>query len=65
MVDNKSKISLIRHTQKKYITREDLQYNNTHGTHSYNIVMFIPDIFFLYMSFVSVANIFKYENNIY
>ena len=50
MVDNKSKTPLIRHIQKKYITHEDLQYN-TRATHSYNIVIFIRDIFFLYMSF--------------
>ena len=45
MVDNKSKKSHIRHTQKKYITHEDKQYN-TCATHSYNIVIFIRDIFF-------------------
>ena len=50
MVDNKSKTPLIRHIQKKYITHEDKQYN-TRAAHSYNIVIFIRDIFFLYMSF--------------
>ena len=50
MVDNKSKTPLIRHIQKKYITHEDEQYN-TRATHSYNIAIFIRDIFFLYMSF--------------
>ena len=33
MVDNKSKASLIRQIQKKYITHEDLQ-NNTRASHS-------------------------------
>ena len=41
MVDNKSKTSLIRHIQKKYITHKDKQY----ALVSY-IVIFIRDIFF-------------------
>ena len=49
MVDNQSKISLISQMQKKYITHRDDQYN-THATHSYNyIVIFILDIFLLYI----------------
>ena len=32
MVDNKSKKSLIRHTQRKYITHEDKQYNSHSGS---------------------------------
>ena len=43
MQDNKSKTSLIRHIQKKYITHEDAQYD-THAAHWYNIVIFIHDI---------------------
>ena len=35
----------------KYITHEEKQYyNNTCATHSYNIVIFILDMFFLFMS---------------
>ena len=44
MVDNKSKTSLIRHIQKKYITPLDYQYN-TRAMHSNNII-FINDILF-------------------
>ena len=44
-VDNKSKTSLIRHIQKRYITQ-----CNTRAAHSNNIVIFICD-FFLCMSF--------------
>ena len=54
MVENKSKTSLIRHIQKKYITHEDLQYN-TRAMHSYNIVIFICDMLFLYMSFMTFS----------
>ena len=52
MVDNKSKTPLILHIQKKkYTTHKD--YNNI-----YNIVIFIHDIFFLYMSF---RNFLRYK----
>ena len=47
----------MRHTQKKYITHEDKQYN-THAAHSYNIVIFTCDTFFLYMSFGKFPVIF-------
>ena len=50
VVENKSKTSLIRHIQKKYITHDDQQYS-IYATHSYNIVVFIRDILFQYMSF--------------
>ena len=49
MMDNKSKTSLIRHVQEKYINHEDLQYD-THALDSYHII-FKHGIFFLYMSF--------------
>ena len=39
MVNNRSKTSLVRHIQKKYITHEDQQYN-TRALH------FIRDTFF-------------------
>ena len=48
MVDNKSKTSLTGHIHQKYITHEDSQFNIRAG-HSYNIVIFILDIFFLYV----------------
>ena len=44
MVDNKSKSSLIRHIQKN-ISLVKINNNNTRATHSYNIVIFIHDIF--------------------
>ena len=49
MMDNKSKTSLIRYVQEKYINHEDLQ-NDTHALDLYHII-FNHDIFFLYMSF--------------
>ena len=51
MVDNKTKTSLFRHIQKKYITHEDYQYNAS-ATHLYNIVIFIHEIFFLYSVYI-------------
>ena len=49
IMDNKSKTSLFRQIQQKYITHEDLQYY-TCAAHSYNII-FIHDFFFLYAPF--------------
>ena len=46
MVDNKNETIFIRHIQKIYFTHEDEQYI-TYAMHSYNIVIFIRDIFFL------------------
>ena len=45
MVVNKSKTLLIRRTQKKNMSLIKINYN-TRATHSYNIVIFICDIFF-------------------
>ena len=55
MVGNKSKTSLIRHMQKKYMTHIDKQYNIC-AVLSYNIVIFIHDTFFLYMSFGKLSH---------
>ena len=45
MVDNKDKTSLIRYTQKIYITHEDKQYNSHSGSFPIVVIAtFHPDI---------------------
>ena len=50
MVDIKSKTSLIRHTQKKYVIK--IKKCSTHVAHLYIIVIYICDIFFIHTKYV-------------
>ena len=64
MVGNKSKTSLIRHMQRKYITHEGKQYN-TRALHWYNIVIFIHDIFFHDIYLMSFGKFSFYKFKLY
>ena len=46
MVDNKSKTSLIRHIQKKYVTHEDVQYCYLHSWYIFSVYV-IQEVFLL------------------
>ena len=49
MVDNESKTAIIRHKTKKNISHMKKNQYNTRAMHKYNTVIFIRDIFSVYV----------------